>query len=229
MTSRVLLAGAASVIVSTASHAAQVTFTFPDPDGYPTFIYEAGNAMMPGLLRSTSTVDLLVDLTSVGDGVRMYTVEFEFAAMVGQAVEAVPGTIVSPLSSGTFSFVLPGMGGGADQPLLTATFASGALTASAGAGAAISTSNGGLQYTPFGELSSVLTGAGLPFLGPFADAVFTMTNVMPPFSINQLGYLNDFNANSAYTGSANAFIPLPSAAGLAALGLAPLALRRRAR
>lgn len=227
-------AGASCVVlfVGACAQAVTVDFTFPDPTNYPTFVHQAGPGATPGSLTSSKDdISLLVDLTNIGLAPQMYDGHFEFSATVGAAVPNAFGSS-APLSAGFFEFTLTQRGGGGSA-ILSGTFTGGEIVAAAGAGAAITTSGLGLTYTASGELAALLAGAGYGGFSGFADAVFTLTNVLPPFAINQFGYYESFTANSAYSGTATV-IPLPTGAGLAGVGLGVLALggmtvrRRRA-
>lgn len=205
------------------AQAATVNFTFPDPTNYPTFTHESGGNA-PGLLRSQSdSIELLVDLTGIGLPPQTYDGRFEFSAMVGQAF-AIGGGSAAPLSQGFFEFSLTSRGGGASA-ILTAFFTGGSIVAQNTAGAAITTSGLGLSYTASGDLLALMSTVGVIGFSGFADAVFTLTNVLPPFTMNQFGYYDNFTANSAYSGTATTTnaIPLPNGASLAGLGLAALA------
>jgi hypothetical protein len=143
---------------------------------------------------------------------------------VGAVADQEGGTFIAPILSGMFSFTDMDSG----MTLLTAT-----MGAEAGAVLALGTTGniiaqggggaGGLTFTAGSGLAAFLGGLTL---GPIFDANFTLTNIDPAATLSDNDFLEDFEANSAFTGNAEV-IPSPGAIALAGLSLLTFAASRK--
>ena len=242
---------AAALGITAQQAAAVVTFAFadnPDPNGQ--FLYEAPNANHPasGILayNSAVTIDLAIDATGEGGNEYEYTdATFEFFASVGTFGETqVPGIYLAPLTNGFFSFsaadnaragdlLMTGSFGTANNPAyLVIVVDTGAINVSALVG--------GLQYEATELLKNdlrdpALGGIDTPVdrLGAPHDAVWTLTNLSnlaTRYINNGVArgvFLENFIANSSYSGTTSIIVPTPATAALAGLGLAVAGFRRR--
>lgn len=221
------LALACAAGLAASAHGA-VTFTFFDPATGPEITYVEGsdNVTDPGEATWTgSNVALTVDGTDEGLGQTTFantavSMFLEVGAVEGQE----GGTFIAPILSGMFSFTDMDSG----MTLLTAT-----MGAEAGAVLALGTTGniiaqggggaGGLTFTAGSGLAAFLGGLTL---GPIFDANFTLTNIDPAATLSDNDFLEDFEANSAFTGNAEV-IPSPGAIALAGLSLLTFAASRK--
>ena len=242
---------AAALGITAQQAAAVVTFAFadnPDPNGQ--FLYEAPNANHPasGILayNSAVTIDLAIDATGEGGNEYEYTdATFEFLATVGEFVETqTAGIYLAPLTSGVFSFsaadnaragdlLMTGSFGTANNPAyLVIVVDTGSINVSALVGGLVITPTdrllGDLSEPSLGNISTEVIGFSAPF-----DSVWTLSN-MSNLSTRYINngqargvFLEDFIANSSYSGTAGRVVPSPASAALAGLGLAFAGLRRK--
>lgn len=220
----VALACAAGTAVT--AHGA-VTFTFFDPGTGPEITYTTGsdNVTSPGNAQWTgSNVTLTVDGSDHGLGVAVFTASVSMDLDVGAVTGMGGQTFIAPILQGTFSFTDIGSGD---------TILTGTVGPTAGAVLALGTTGNIIAQGTEGASGLVLTaGSALDsFLGglvlaPIYDANFTLTNINPAATLNDDDFLEDFFANSAFTGNANV-IPSPGAIALAGLSVLTLAAGRK--
>jgi hypothetical protein len=235
---------AAGLGIAAQQAAAVVTFAFddnPGPDGQ--FSYTApANFGELGFLTYDSqvAVDLAVDTTGEGGTEFDYTdAIFTFSASVGTVFDGpFPGIFLAPLVDGSMSFATSG-----GVPLLTGSFGDGQsvgfLVIVVNTGSInVSLEVGGLDFDPAAQLLSDLSaniGTGVVDFGPPFDAVWTLTNMPQLTTIalqNPAGgpaavYIDDFQANSSFSGTTGLIIPTPASAALAGLGIAFACIRRK--
>jgi hypothetical protein len=234
---------AAATGIAAQQAAAVVTFAFDDnPDSAGQFTYAGPNAL--GEMGSLSydsdvLVDLAVDATGEGGSEFEYAnARFTFSADVGAISDGpVADTWFAPLSGGLLEFrtgggalLFSGAFGTEQTPAyLVIIVNTGSIN--------ISLEVGGLVYTPgntlLGDLSDDIGTEVIGFTPPF-DGVWTLSNLpalttsMPPGGGVGDVFLDDFRANSSFSGTAGVtFIPGPGAGILAGLGLTLIGLRRR--
>jgi len=210
-----------------ATSQAAVFFTFDDPGAGAEIQYTAGtdNDTDPGQIQWVGgNVELVVDGSDQGLGEQTFNAAVNMSLQVGAIEQNMNNLLIAPVLGGSFEFVTTGEGAGPQQTILTADLTSGALLTlnSTGAIIASSTDNGGLTYTAGEALEPFL---GELFLAPIFDASFTLTNISPPTSENEDGFITDFFANSAFTGNAEA-VPTPGAVTLLAMSALMLFGRR---
>lgn len=240
--SALVMAAGLGLVAQQAS--AVVTFAFddnPGPDGQFTYSAPANFGEL-GLLQYDSEVpvDLSVDTTGEGGTEYDYTdATFTFTASVGTVFDGpFPGIYLAPLIDGSMSFSTSG-----GDNLLTGTFgedgAVGFLVIVVNTGSInVSLEVGNLNYAPsaklLGDLSANI-GVGVLNFGPPFDAVWTLSN-MPVLTTvalpNPAGgpaavYLNDFQANSSFSGTTGIVVPTPASAALAGLGVVVMGVRRK--
>lgn len=198
-----------------ASADAAISFTFQDPAGGHEVNYTSAGAGSNISYSPSQAVAFRVDGSANGLGVLNYNASLTMNITVGQAgpLMGVPAGSFAPIS-GEFifrDFI-------SDAELLRGSFTSGGLVGLGGAGALLTSSASGLNYTASGPLLTALTNAGIGQLFGQFDASFTLTDISPGFSIGGDNYYSSFTANAAYTGTATVPAPgafvLISAAGL---------------
>jgi hypothetical protein len=235
---------AAGLGIAAQQAAAVVTFAFddnPGPNGQ--FSYTApANFGELGFLTYDSevSVDLAVDTTGEGGTEFEYTdAIFTFSASVGTVFDGpFPGIFLAPLIGGSMGFFTSG-----GDALLSGSFgengAVGFLVIVVNTGSInVSLEVGGLDFNPAPQLLADLSaniGTGVVDFGPPFDAVWTLTNMPQLTTIafqNPAGgpaavYIDDFQANSSFSGTTGIIVPTPASAALAGLGLACVAIRRK--
>lgn len=238
-----VFAAAACTSIGTAS--AVVTFAFadkPGPNGQ--FVYNGPSG--PGELGSLvydSTVRVKLSVDATGEGgseFHYYNTTFHFSASVGAIVPVASSTAewIAPLTDGSLDFqdsngnLLFSGTFGIDLPAaLVVVINTGSVNASVEVG--------GLNYVPgqtlLNDLSASIGMEVLGFLPPF-DGVWTLSNMTALKTVvcpapgpcpNQI-FLDDFSANSSFSGTAGIeMIPAPGASVLAGIGLLAVVSRRR--
>ncbi|MGP1347402.1 MAG: hypothetical protein ACTS3F_12150 [Phycisphaerales bacterium] len=234
----------AAAIAGTAVSAsnASVFLTFSDPPGGREVEYVAptagGNTF--GVLTADATVDLEIDLSAVTGNpadVLVFTgASFSHTVNIGEVTVVTPTFFEAGLSNGSFSFFTSG-----GDLIFNASYDDGGAFIFNAAGG-VSTSNPGSALafnTGAGFVSALpgtLAGDGLVDLEAL-DSSFTLTALLFSSGLKLVSldndnngvpefYFNDFEANSAYTGTA-LLVPAPGAIALA--GLAGIAAFRRRR
>lgn len=235
-----IVAGVAGMAVGSAN--AAVFLTFADPPGARevTYIAPTSGGDAYGILNASGSVNLEIDLSFVtgnaADVLVFSGADFAQTVSVGEVTVLSPSTWEAPLSNGSFSFYDAG-----GDLIFSATYTSGATFIFGNSGAT-TTSNpeADLVFTVGPAFTSALPASlvadGMTELLAL-DASFTLTALL--FADNQKlvsmdnngdgfpeKYFNTFEANSAFTGTAD-LIPTPGTLALAGLGLMAAARRRR--
>jgi hypothetical protein len=224
LTTRLIALSAASTLATSAF--GTVSFSFADPANGMQLVNRATSATTSSL---TSTPGFMVDF--VIDGSSMASpfstiVRAEVFVDFTIAQGASAGGIYQAPVSGNFRIVDAASG----QLLIRGDAQQGTFLRIGGTSSAMFSDVLGFGYTKGQALESILAASGnpnTPVQNP-QEAVFTLTRVAPTTGtsiINQSGRLNDFSANSSFSG--NYAIPAPGAAAL--LGLSALAATRRKR
>lgn len=235
---------AAGLGIAAQQAAAVVTFAFadnPGPDGQFTYSAPAIFGDLGSLTYDSSVaIDLDVDATGEGGSEFDYTdAIFSFTAGVGSVFDGpFPGIYLAPLVGGSLSFTSAG-----GDLLLSGAFGEGGavgfLVIVVNTGSInVSLEVGGLDYTPGAKLLADLSsniGMGVVDFGPPFDAVWTLSNMpalktialVPPAGGPPAVYLDDFKANSSFSGTTGIVVPTPASAALAGLGLAVMGIRRK--
>lgn len=222
-----MLTALACAVIAPVTMAGEITFTFDDPDGANEF---QGNAGMPGSLTydTGAVLDLVVDLSDCDDGgVNVFQAQLAMDLSVGTPSSS--GGVVSAPVEGSFTFTDTMT----NEIIFTATVDNAALVNFGNAGSVIASANGvdtGLAF----EAGPALMGLNIANLIAI-DSVFTLTDITVEQAatiFSDVGgnnpELNNFVANSAFTGTAiPELVPTPGAASLAGLGLLGFARRRR--
>lgn len=202
-----------------------ITFTFFDPGAGPEITYTAGSDdMNPGQIEWTNgPVTLTVDGTDEGLGVEVFSANVFMDLQIGAVANEEGGTFIAPILGGSFSFEDVGSG----ETILSAVLGddSGAVLTLGTTGNIIAEGFGsanGLVFNAGSALMSFLNGLSLL---PAFNANFTLTGMDEPATVTDNGFLEDFSANSAFTGTAH--IPTPGTVALAGLSIATMTLRRK--
>jgi len=228
--SRGLIAGFTAAAVSAGAAHASVSITFDDPGSGPEFTHTAPTSG-GGTGDLDFRADLPVDLQLVGTGAAagLGTVNFSAFLETDFAVGAITSPIGSPFASasltGSFRWVEEGTG----TVILEGAFVDAAVITFGISGSIITNSDitgGSLAYTP----GAGLIGLGITTLIDPQDAVWTLTDVnfangQSIIDVDNERFFNDFDANAAFTGTAE--VPAPGAAALAMLAGAAAIRRRR--
>lgn len=229
-----IAAGVAGLAVASAD--AAVTLTFADPPGGREVSYTAPNPGDTfGVLNAVATVNLSIDLSVVtGDVADVLTfngASFVHSAELGALSIATPFFSEAPLANGSFSFVDAG-----GDLILAATYDMGATFLFGPAGAVTQANpDSNLVFTVgpayVNALPASLLAGGFTALEAI-DSSFTLTSLLfaaggQTVVVDGDTYFNSFQANSAYTGTANV-VPAPGAIAFAGLGGLLAARRRRA-
>ena len=241
---------AAALGITAQQAAAVVTFAFddnPDPQGQFVYSAPAGQRAL-GLLEYNSRVPVDLDVDATGEGGNEYAYQdsiFTFSADVGVFSDSpIPGTYFAPLTNGVFTF--SASSDARASLLMTGTFGfdplnpaylvivvdTGSINVSALVGGLVITPTdrllGDLSEPSLGNISTEVIGFSAPF-----DSVWTLSN-MSNLSTRYINngqargvFLEDFIANSSYSGTAGRVVPSPASAALAGLGLAFAGLRRK--
>lgn len=235
---------AAGLGIAAQQAAAVVTFAFadnPGPDGQFSYTAPANYGELGTLVYDFEVpVDLDVDATGEGGSEFSYTdAIFTFSASVGSVFDGpFPGIYLAPLVGGSMSFWTSG-----GENLIAGSFGEGGavgfLVIVVNTGSInVSLEVGGLDYTPGAKLLADLSaniGTGVVDFGPPFDAVWTLSNMpslttialSPPEGGPAAVYLDDFQANSSFSGTTGIVLPTPASAALAGLGLAVMGIRRK--
>lgn len=205
-----------------------VSFTFDDPGSGAEFSYTAPQAPGTGELLFRQDVPVQLELAGESEAAQLGSLSFDAyfdASFEVGAIISNPGDLVTTAQlSGEFAW----RDVQTDEVIVSGEFADAVLVAFAGAGAIIAGSGeaqGSLSYTP-GE---VLLAEGITSLINPEDAVWTLTNLTFESGQQEVDvagerYLNSFEANAGYTGTA--YIPAPGTLALFSVGLL-VAWRRR--
>lgn len=203
-----------------------ITFTFFDPEEGPEIIYTTGSDdMNPGMVEWTNNgpVTLTVDGSDHGLGVEVFSANVFMNLQIGAVASEEGGTFIAPILGGSFSFEEVGSGDTILEAMLGDD--SGAVLALGTTGNIIAQGDGspsGLTFAAGDALMSFLNGMTL---APIFDANFTLTGMDEPATVASNGFLEDFSANSAFSG--NAQVPSPGTLALAGLSVATLTIRRK--
>lgn len=230
------LGTAAGIALAAGQANAAIYFTFDDPSAALEVQYDGPNFSgdLGDLTYNTSIpVDFVVDATDEGASAPIsFAAIFSTATTVGAVTQVGPGAYTMPVS-GEFQFrradnmelILSGQYTGATMFITSVV---GSLLADG------TVDGGNLLYTPGPALFAGLMGVGydLPGFNSAAamDAVWTLTAItginLIQFEQGGPRFLNDFNANAAFTGTVRV-IPTPGSAMLAGCAGLVLAGRRR--
>lgn len=213
--------------IGVASAQGAISFTFADPSSGLEVTHTAGAAPdgVSGLLtyNNQQPLDLIVYSDEAGFAGATYTnATLTMEVVVGPAF-GLGGFAAAQLGDVHFEF--RDMNG---DLLLTGDSGGGGLSVIGGTSGGWTTNStddgGGLVMEAHGALLGELQSASLGQLIAAFDAAFTLTNITPVASVSG-DYFTSFEANSAFTGTAN--VPTPGA--IALLGVAGLITRRRTR
>ncbi len=221
-----LVALACAAGMAASAHGA-VTFTFFDPGAGPEITYTEGsdNVTDPGEATWTGpNVTFTVDGTDEGLGVVVFTASVQMDLEIGAVTGQPGGTFIAPILNGSFSFTDMGTG----DTIISAVVGpdAGAVLALGSTGNIIAQGSGGANGLVFTAGSALDTFLGGLTLGPIFDANFTLTNISPAAVLSDNDFLEDFDANSAFTGNADV-IPSPGTIALAGLSMLTLVASRK--
>lgn len=213
-------------LITCGAASATVTLTFDDPGSGPEFTFDSAT----DTLTFNRAVEFEVDGTEEGITPATFDALFTFTGEVGPAtVVATPfGDIAVAAVAGDFAWTEIGSG----DLILSGTFTEGLLINSPFGFNLTADDESGLIYT-IGEALEDEGYSGISFIPPI-DANWTLTNAQfagPGSGATSEGPDSDefrsFNANSAFSGTAN--IPTPGSMALLACGGLVLATRTRRR
>ena len=212
-----------------ASAQGAISFTFADPSSSLEVTHTAGAAPdgFSGLLtyNSQQPITFVVLSDEAGYTGETYTdATLTLNVVVGPAF-GFGGLAVAEL--GAVSFEFRDMNG---ELLLTGASDGGGLSVIGGTSGGWTTNStdegGGLVMEAHGDLLADLQAASLGQLIAAFDAAFTLTNITPAATISD-DFFTSFQANSAFTGTAN--VPTPGAIVLMSLAGGLFASRRTRR
>jgi len=233
-------AAIAAGLMAPVSALAVVNFTFDDPSGAREFQYTEGDGQNPGQIsyaspQSGDVLQLTIDASDHGLEPITLDATLEIDLAVGVASDL--GFGASSGITGVFQFYEMTGGdlrGESSNLILEGVVTDGVFLVIGSTGAQVSSSSSGSLTLGAGPvLQSYLDMAGL-FLSGEMDSSFSLSSIRLPDGttatprMNQFGYVESFNSNAAYVGSAEV-VPSPTAGLLlAALAFSPLTRRRRA-
>lgn len=229
-----LFAASAGLIAAPAA-SASVTFTFEDPSGAREFQYDEGDIQNPCTIgydspQSGGVLRLTVDASEHGLAPVTFDAILEIDLTVGSATDLGFGSIAGV--SGVFRFLE--IGRGLPNLIFEGVITNGAFVVIGSTGAQVSSSDeGSLTLTAGPALQEYLDLGGLTIAGQM-DSAFSLSSIrlaggiegVP--GINEFGYIESFNANTAYVGSAGIIPSPPAAITLAALAFITRRQRRPA-
>lgn len=232
-TTRVVYALCA-LVGAAAPASAAVFFTFEDPTGGREVRYHSPGQDPFGTMtygegfNPAPLLDFVLDASEEGGSVHHIPANLVWTNwQVGAITTA--GPITSADVSGEFDFIDRSGGATDGQSILSGSFSMGLVIQAIGAGSVVTSSDGGLAYN-IGPAFSARE-PQIISLEPWQDGAYTLTDItfetFLTVTMNGQSYFDDFTANAAFSGTANAVIPTPGSIGLAMLGVAGLIRRRR--
>jgi hypothetical protein len=216
---------------------ASVTFTFQDPSSEMEFQYVEGDDKADGGIQYATpfgddVLKLTIDASEHGLAPVVFDAFLEISLVVGQATDLGFGTIASV--NGFFRFIeaQPDELLGDASLILEGNIVDGSFFVVGTTGAQVSSSADNSLVLEAGPVLQEYLDIGSLSLAEQMDSSFSLSGIdltgggdgAP--SINEFGYLESFDSNAAYVGTAD-IVPSPPAALLLTAFMAPASRRRR--